>query len=51
MNLLLNEKHVFKMFLIRLKCFYDSLNIVAILDPGRELFSNKCAQFPLTFKE
>ena len=27
--------------------FYDSLNIVLILDPGYELFSAKCVQFPL----
>ena len=36
-----------------LKCFYgnksdshDSLNIVVILDPVRDLLSAKCAQFP-----
>ena len=27
--------------------FYDSLNIVLILDPGCESFCAKCVQFPL----
>ena len=27
--------------------FYDSLNIVLILDPGCEFFHAKCVQFPL----
>ena len=53
MNLLLKAKQTF------LKCFcdmikislYNSLNIVVILNPGRELFSVRSAQFPLTFKE
>ena len=35
----------------RLKYFYDTLNTVVILAPGRELFSAKCTQFPLTFTE
>ena len=34
-----------------LKYFYDTLNIVVILAPGREFCSTKCAQFPLTFTE
>ena len=34
-----------------LKCFYDNLNIVVILTPGREFFSFKCAQLPLTLRE
>ena len=37
--------------IIQLIYFYDSLNIVVILAPGREFFSAKCAQFPLTFTE
>ena len=28
---------------IRLRYFYDNLNIKVILAPGRELFSAKCA--------
>ena len=35
----------------QLKFFYDNLNIVVILAPGRESFSTKCAQFPLTSTE
>ena len=35
--------------IIRFKHFYDRLNIVLILAPGYELFSAKCAQFPLIF--
>ena len=35
----------------QLKYFYDTQNIVVILAPGHELFSAKCAQFPLTFVE
>ena len=35
----------------RLKHFHDGLNIVEVLAPGREFFSAKCAQFPLTFTE
>ena len=35
----------------QLKYFHDSLNIVVTLAPGREIFSAKCAQFSLTFKE
>ena len=27
--------------------FYDSLNIVLILDPDFDFFGAKCAQFPL----
>ena len=30
--------------------FYDSLNIVLILDPGSKSFSAKCLQFPLMIK-
>ena len=37
--------------MILLKYFLDSLNIVVIVAPGRELISAKCAQFPLTFTE
>ena len=37
--------------MIRLKIFYDRLHIVVIVAPGGGLFSAKCAQFPLTFKE
>ena len=33
----------------RLKYFHDGLNIVVIFAPGREFFSAKFAQFPLTF--
>ena len=35
--------------IMQLKYLHDSLNIVVILAPGREFFSVKCAQFPLTF--
>ena len=37
----------------RFKHFHDSLNIVVILarGRGREFFSAKCDQFPLTFIE
>ena len=35
----------------QLKYFHDSLNIVVTLAPGREIFSAKCSQFSLTFKE
>ena len=35
----------------QLKHFHDSLNIVVMLAPGRELPSAKCAQFSLTFTE
>ena len=34
-----------------IKVFYDNLNIVVILAHGRESFSTKCAQFPLTSTE
>ena len=37
--------------LIQLQYFYDSLNIGVISVPGRESFTAKCAQFPLTFNE
>ena len=37
--------------LILFKHFHDSLNNVEILLPGREFFSAKYAQFPLTFTE
>ena len=37
--------------IIQLKYFHDSLNIVVILALGREFFSAKCVQFPLTFAE
>ena len=37
--------------IIRLKYFYDILNIVVTLAPGDELFSAKCAQFSLTVLE
>ena len=37
--------------IVRLKYFYDSLNIVVILAPDCECFSTKCVQFPLTFTE
>ena len=37
--------------IVRLTYFHDTLNIAAILDPGREFFSAKFAQFPLTFME
>ena len=45
-----------KMFLnvfmtIRLIYFLGSLNFAGILTPGREFFSFKIAQFPLTFME
>ena len=36
---------------MKLKYFNDSLNIVVILAPGRDFFSAKCVQFPLTFTE
>ena len=36
---------------IQFKHFHDSLIIVVILTPGWEFFSDKCAQFPLTFPE
>ena len=32
--------------IIRLKYFYDSLNIRVTLAPGHNLLSGKCAQFP-----
>ena len=35
----------------RVKYFHDSLIIAVILAPGRESFSAKCAQSPLTFTE
>ena len=36
----------------RLKHFHDSLNIVVTLaPPGREIFTVKCAQFPLIIME
>ena len=35
--------------IIRLKCFYDSLNIVVVLPPGCKFLSIKCTQFPLIF--
>ena len=37
--------------IIRLKYFYDRLNIVVILAPGHEFFTGKCAKFPLRFTE
>ena len=37
--------------IIRLKDFYDNLNIVVALAPGIEFLSSKCAQFPLTLIE
>ena len=37
--------------IIRLKYFYDILNVAVILAPGHEFCSAKCAQFPLTFRE
>ena len=37
--------------IIELKYIHDSLNIVVILAPDRELLFAKCAQFPLTFTE
>ena len=37
--------------IIGLKYFHDNLNIVVILAPGREFFSVKYVQFPLTFIE
>ena len=53
MILMLKAKHVFlKCFYdITIKIFFDSLNIVVILAPGREFFSSKCSQFPFTFTE
>ena len=36
---------------MRLKYFQNSLNIVVILAPGREIFSSKRAQCPLLFAE
>ena len=36
---------------ISLKHFYDSLNIIVILAPGRKFVFAKCAQFLLTFTE
>ena len=51
--MLLKAKQFFKniFIILRLKYFYDSLHIVAILAPGCEVFSVKCAKFPLIFKE
>ena len=51
MILLLKSKRCFKnvFMIIRSKYLHGSLNIVVILAPGREFFSAKCAQFPLTF--
>ena len=37
--------------IMRLKKFYDSLNIAAILAPGGEFFSAKRAKSPLAFTE
>ena len=37
--------------IVKLKHFHGSLNNVMILAPGREVFSTKCAQFPLIFME
>ena len=52
MILLLKVKKMFlKWAYEKTKSFYDNLNIVVILAPGRESFSTKCAQFPLTSTE
>ena len=37
--------------IIRSQYFHDNLNIAVILAPGRDIFSAKYAQFPLTFEE
>ena len=49
MIFMLKAKYDF--MIIRLKYFYDRLNVVVILAPAREFFSAKCAQLPLTFTE
>ena len=36
---------------IWLKYFHDSLNVIAMLAFAHEIFSGKCAQFPLKFME
>ena len=53
MILLLKVKQMFQnvVMIIRSKYFHNSLNIVMILARGREYFSAKCTQFPLTFTE
>ena len=51
MILLLKAKHVSKMlFVVIDKHFHDSRNF-AVLAPGREFFSAKCVQFPLSIME
>ena len=35
--------------IIRIKYFYDILNIAMIIAPDRVILSAKCAQIPLTF--
>ena len=46
------KQMLLKCFMIkRLKNYHDSPNIVVILARGRESFSAKYAQFPLTFTE
>ena len=53
MILLLKLKQMALKFfkIIQLKYFHDSLNVAVILTPDHELFSGKCAQFPLAFTD
>ena len=52
MILLLKVKQMLQyVFIMRLKYFHNSLNIGGILAAGREFFSAKYVQFPLTFTE
>ena len=50
---MLKSKQIFLKccMIIQLKHFYDSLNIIVTLAPGREFFFAKCEQFLLTFTE
>ena len=44
-----NQTFLKYFYVMRIKHFHDNLNIVLI--SGREFFSAKCFQFPLTFLE